>query len=104
MKVRPIDANELRQNIEAWIQEYNDGTISGLSLDDVLDYIDTAPTVAGKAKWIPTVNPNWPAYSHDKCSACGWTNTKNSKIGVGRKATKFKFCPCCGAIMEGENG
>lgn len=48
MKVRPIDANELRQNIEAWIQEYTDGTIGGLSLDDVLDYIDTAPTIEVK--------------------------------------------------------
>ena len=48
MEVRPIDANELRQNIEAWIQEYNDGTIGGLSLDDVLDHIDTAPTIEVK--------------------------------------------------------
>lgn len=48
MKVRPIDANELRQNIEAWIQEYNDGTVVGLQLDDVLDYIDTAPTIEVK--------------------------------------------------------
>lgn len=30
------------------IQEYNDGTIGGLSLDDVLDYIDTAPTIEVK--------------------------------------------------------
>lgn len=48
MKVRPIDSNELRQNIEAWIQAYNDGTIGGLSLDDVLDYIDTALTIEVK--------------------------------------------------------
>ena len=48
MEVRPIDANELRQNIEEWIQEYNDGTIGGLSLDDVLDHIDTAPTIEVK--------------------------------------------------------
>lgn len=48
MKIRPIDANELRQNIETWIQEYNDGTIGGLSLDDVLDYIDTAQTIEVK--------------------------------------------------------
>jgi len=50
MKIRPIDANELRQNIETWIQEYNDGTIGGLSLDDVLDYIDTAPTI--ERQWL----------------------------------------------------
>ena len=28
--------------------EDNDGTIGGLSLDDVLDYIDTAPTIEVK--------------------------------------------------------
>lgn len=109
MAIRPIDANALRKRIEEWMQELEQGftveyAYMGYALDDVLDYIDTAPTVAGKAKWIPTVNPRWPAYSHDKCSACGWTNTKNSQIGVGRKATKFKFCPCCGAIMEDDNG
>lgn len=48
MAVRPIDANELRQNNEVWIQAYNDGTIGGLSLDDVLDCIDTAPTIEVK--------------------------------------------------------
>jgi hypothetical protein len=48
MEVRPIDANELRQNIEVWIHEYNDGTIGNLSLDDVLDYIDDAPTIEVK--------------------------------------------------------
>ena len=48
MKVRPIDANELRQNIEVWIQEYTNGTVGNLSLDDVIDYIDTAPTIEVK--------------------------------------------------------
>lgn len=48
MAVRPIDANELRQNIEVWIQEYTNGTVGNLSLDDVLDYIDTAPTIEVK--------------------------------------------------------
>lgn len=48
MEVRPIDANALRLNIEIWIQEYTNGTVGNLSLDDVLDYIDTAPTIEVK--------------------------------------------------------
>lgn len=48
MEVRPIDANKLRQNIEAWIQEYTEGSTSNLSLYDILDYIDTAPTIEEK--------------------------------------------------------
>ncbi len=48
MKVRLIDANELRKSIEVWIQEYTNGTVGNLSLDDVLDYIDTEPTIEVK--------------------------------------------------------
>lgn len=55
MEARPIDANALRKRIEEWIQEeesnyYRDienATTSGV-LDDVLDYIDTAPTIEVK--------------------------------------------------------
>ena len=48
MAVRPIDANGLRKSIEVWIQEYTNGTVGNLSLDNVLDYIDTAPTIEVK--------------------------------------------------------
>lgn len=48
MAVRPIDANALRINIAIWIQEYTEGSTGNLSLDDILDYIDTAPTIEVK--------------------------------------------------------
>ena len=48
MAVRPIDANALRLNIEMWIQEYTEGSTGNLSLYDILDYIDTAPTIEVK--------------------------------------------------------
>ncbi|WP_418634523.1 hypothetical protein [Segatella hominis] len=48
MEVRPIDANMLRRDIEMWIREYTAGSTGNLSLDDILDYIDTAPTIEAK--------------------------------------------------------
>ena len=51
--MRLIDADALRKRIEEWIQEeesnyYRDieNATTGYVLDDVLDYIDTTPTVA----------------------------------------------------------
>lgn len=51
--MRLIDADVLRKRIEEWIQEeesnyYRDieNATTGYVLDDVLDYIDTTPTVA----------------------------------------------------------
>lgn len=50
---RPIDANALRKRIEERIQEFDKETSAssafmGYALDDVLDYIDTAPTIEVK--------------------------------------------------------
>lgn len=48
--MRLIDADVLRKRIEEWIQAFDKETSEssafiGYALDDVLDYIDTAPTV-----------------------------------------------------------
>ncbi len=53
MGVRPIDANALRKRIEERIFELDNETSAvsafmGYALDDVLDYIDTAPTIEVK--------------------------------------------------------
>lgn len=55
MKVRPIDANELRKRIEEWIQEQESNYYMDIEdattcyvLDALLDYIDTAPTIEVK--------------------------------------------------------
>lgn len=50
MSIRPVDANALRKRIEERIQELDketsaSGAFMGYALDDVLDYIDTAPTI-----------------------------------------------------------
>jgi hypothetical protein len=52
-----------------------------------------------KGEWISTQNPQWKAYWHEKCSVCGWWNTKNATPGRGMKPRDFKFCPVCGAEM-----
>lgn len=53
METRPIDANALRKRIEEWMQELEqeftvEYAYMGYALDDVLDYIDTAPTIEVK--------------------------------------------------------
>lgn len=53
MSTRPIDANALRKRIEEWMQELEqeftvEYAYMGYALDDVLDYIDTAPTIEVK--------------------------------------------------------
>lgn len=53
MEVRLIDANVLRKRIEEWMQELEqeftvEYAYMGYTLDDVLDYIDTAPTIEVK--------------------------------------------------------
>jgi len=52
-------------------------------------------------KWIPTQNPQWKAYYHDKCSVCGWWNTKNAVCRDSKKkAHSLNYCPSCGARMK----
>lgn len=64
---------------------------------------DVAPVVHGR--WDSVKNPQWPAYSHDKCSICGWWNTKNALCYDGNKKPghSLNYCPNCGADMRGSN-
>lgn len=61
---------------------------------------DVAPVVHGR--WESEKNPNWPAHSHDKCSLCGWWNTRNAQCyEKGHKAGhSLNYCPNCGAKMD----
>ena len=62
---------------------------------------DVAPVVHGR--WESVKNPQWPAYSHDKCIICGWWNTKNALCYDGNKKPghSLHYCPNCGAKMQG---
>lgn len=64
---------------------------------------DVAPVKHGR--WESVKNPQLPAYSHDKCSLCGWWNTKNALCYDGRKKPghSLNYCPNCGAKMDLEN-
>ncbi len=61
------------------------------ALDAVAEYIEELPSAERKGKWIykngAVVYPWWECY---ECSECG------ARSGM------FKFCPNCGAKMEGE--
>lgn len=63
---------------------------------------DVASVVHGK--WERVANPNWPAHIHDKCSLCGWWNTRNALCYDGRKGHSLNYCPNCGAKMDGGSG
>ena len=79
----------------------------GYSREDAADCIrymdaaDVAPVRHGR--WESVKNPQWPAYSHDKCSLCGWWNTKNALCYDGHKKPghALNYCPNCGAKMDG---
>lgn len=107
MEARLIDANALRKRIEEWIQEeesnyYRDieNATTCYVLDDVLDYIDTAPTIdvvedaptalERTARWIVQDD----TFTRFECSRC---HTKNHH-------TRWDYCPSCGAKMENAHG
>ncbi|WP_105204554.1 hypothetical protein [Neobittarella massiliensis] len=68
--------------------------------------LDNCPTVDLKdlrphGRWESVKNPRWPAYSHDKCSVCGWWNTRNALCydGGHKPGHSLNYCPNCGAKM-----
>ena len=66
-----------------------------------LPVADVTPVLHGR--WESVKNPQWPAYSHDKCSLCGWWNTKNALCYDGRQKPghALNYCPNCGVRMDG---
>lgn len=53
MNIRPIDANALRKRVKEWMKEFSQEFFTEYryqrrDLEDLLDYIDTAPTIEVK--------------------------------------------------------
>lgn len=53
MNIRPIDANALRKRVKEWMKEFSqefstEYRYQRRDLEDLLDYIDTAPTIEVK--------------------------------------------------------
>ena len=108
--MRLIDADAVRQKREDFAVTSNPemNRFNRMFVDLFNREIDKAPTIDAvpvvHGKWISVKNPQWPAYSHDKCSICGWLNTKNSVCRDEKnKAHSLNFCPNCGADMRGED-
>lgn len=107
--MRLIDADALTEDCKRYLGTLNpdrDGKECTRIhwLIGVLANASTIEPEQKKGKWIPTQNPQWKAYYHDKCSVCGWWNTKNAVCRDSKKkAHSLNFCPNCGARMkEGE--
>lgn len=70
-----------------WQKGYWDG------IDEMADYIQNTPA----ADVAPVVHGEWIEYSGDPniitCSECDW--------GTSPEEKGFKFCPHCGARMDG---
>lgn len=100
--IRRADAINVAKKIDPYSHsEFNRGVEMMVSLiKDDIPAADVAPVVHGR--WIPRVNPQWPAYHHDACSICGWWNTKNALCydGNHKPGHSLNYCPNCGAKMD----
>ena len=91
---------------EAALKEAESRIVWGESAMAVYETIQEAPAAdvapVRHWRWDRVKNPQWPAYSHDKCSLCGWWNTKNALCYEGgrKPGHSLNFCPNCGAKMD----
>ena len=102
-----IEKEAAKEAILSWAVCINHPEL--LSKEDAMDCIDNLPAAdvaeVRHGRWERVKNPQWPVYSHDKCSVCGWWNTKNALCyDAGRKpGHSLNFCPNCGAKMNLED-
>lgn len=109
-EVRLINANHLRGRIQDWIRELDKLTdvrfvCMGYALDDVLDYIDEESTIDPEnlrpvSRWDSSGKYTFMDKKQSiavRCENCGCALTMREY-----KRNVWKFCPVCGARMEGE--
>lgn len=96
---RLIDADIALENIDEWLDTVGTALIGrGLSYyAELQGCIEDAPTVDA----VPVVHGRWEAKgyvcgeSEFECSACHKTEWRTT-------ISQFKFCPFCGARMDGD--
>lgn len=99
LRAKTLD-NVMRSNLSVTDKECIKAVFD---LNDVLQRREAEPVRHGR--WESVKNPQWPAYSHDKCNLCGWWNTKNALCYDGNKKPghSLNYCPNCGAKMDGDS-
>lgn len=85
--------------VDPMVAQYADAVLLQIQQAPAADVVEVR-----RGRWESVKNPQWPAYSHDKCSICGWWNTKNALCydGHNKPGHRLNYCPNCGARMDGE--
>jgi len=104
MEVRPIDANALLDGLDE-----NCGDLDlqyNSEYAKLVHYIDSQPTLdyepVRHGEWVEEIEPNVvTASGRDvhlwRCSACGFSWANKHDV-----MSYYKYCPNCGARMDGE--
>ena len=94
--MRLIDADALMIELQKCIVE-NQKIHRAVTDDDLETLIRDAPTIepVRRGKWVPDEADKW------RCSVCGIGNNYAYKWSVRGNELQDKYCPNCGARMDG---
>jgi rubrerythrin len=97
--MRLIDADALPHDFT--VPRSMDSRAYFKGVQDVFETIDAAPTVPAEVlrhgRWKHIIS--WyPESDYDQCTNCGFTVSR----GYGYNKPEWKFCPNCGARMDGQ--
>src|SRR5574344_2100397 len=102
--MRLIDADALKKELEVWVVAINQPQF--YNREEALYIIDSAPT----ADVAPVVRGEWIAeqktaeYCEFRCSACDGSIGQTDQFDeteAKQFSEWYKYCPCCGARMDG---
>ena len=96
-KMELIDREALKSKLQKNIEELADktGFFEGIRMgyESAVHFVEKAPTVGERKRghWI-----EHPEHPIGDCSVCG------ERVPIYSGSKKYKICPYCGAIMDGE--